>query len=53
MARSLGLEVAAEGVETQDESTFLRREGCQVLQGFLFAHPVQAADFDRLLVEMG
>ena len=40
MARSLGLEVIAEGVETEEQLALLAREGCTLYQGFLCAPPV-------------
>jgi EAL domain-containing protein (putative c-di-GMP-specific phosphodiesterase class I) len=40
MARSLGLEVIAEGVETEEQLTLLAREGCTLYQGFLCSPPV-------------
>jgi EAL domain-containing protein (putative c-di-GMP-specific phosphodiesterase class I) len=42
MARSLGLRVVAEGVETQAQSELLVNLGCDELQGFLFARPMSA-----------
>jgi len=42
MARSLGLEVIAEGVETEEQLALLAREGCTLYQGFLCAPPVDA-----------
>ena len=39
MGRSLGLQVVAEGVETAEQLTMLRKSGCDALQGFLFAEP--------------
>ena len=42
MARALGLEVVAEGVETREQMDFLRQEGCAEMQGFLHSHPVPA-----------
>ena len=49
MARSLRLEVVAEGVETPEQAAFLREHGCGELQGYLFSRPVPAADFERFL----
>lgn len=40
LARELGLKVVAEGVETVRQAQFLTAQGCQTLQGFLFAEPL-------------
>jgi len=39
MARGLGLDAVAEGVETAEQLNFLRRRGCEMAQGFLLGHP--------------
>ena len=45
LAHSLGLQVVAEGVETETERAFLASIGCDQLQGFLLGRPIPAADF--------
>jgi hypothetical protein len=40
MAHGLGLKVTAEGVETEEQVGFLRKLGCDYLQGYLISHPV-------------
>lgn len=39
LARSLGLEVVAEGVEAEGQRAFLLHTGCQQFQGYLFGRP--------------
>jgi EAL domain-containing protein (putative c-di-GMP-specific phosphodiesterase class I) len=51
MAAALGLEVIAEGVETQDQLENLRRLHCPQAQGFYLARPVPAEEFRRMLTE--
>jgi predicted signal transduction protein with EAL and GGDEF domain/DNA-binding response OmpR family regulator len=46
LARSLGLRVIAEGVETLRQMEVLHRLGCGVMQGFLFSRPVPADDLE-------
>jgi len=43
MAHASGMRVTAEGVETDEQLDFLRREGCDEIQGFLVSKPVPAA----------
>ena len=49
MAHNLGLQVIAEGVETRGQAAFLRAEGCEEVQGYLYAKPLPVQDFERLL----
>jgi diguanylate cyclase (GGDEF)-like protein/PAS domain S-box-containing protein len=46
---SLGLEVLAEGVETQEQMLQLLNNGCQAFQGYLFSKPVPIDDFELIL----
>jgi diguanylate cyclase (GGDEF)-like protein len=49
MASNLGMEVIAEGVETQEQRDFLERAGCKLYQGFLFGKPIPLDGFEQLL----
>jgi diguanylate cyclase (GGDEF)-like protein/PAS domain S-box-containing protein len=49
MARVLGLEVVAEGVETAEQADFLRGHDCGFAQGYLFSRPVDAVQLEALL----
>ncbi|MDP2833127.1 MAG: PAS domain S-box protein [Pseudomonadota bacterium] len=49
MARSLNLEVLAEGVETEQQLAFLRLYGCDQYQGYLFSKPIPADELERWL----
>ena len=49
MARILKLSVTAEGVETEGQLEFLRRAGCDKIQGYLISRPVPAAELERFL----
>jgi EAL domain-containing protein (putative c-di-GMP-specific phosphodiesterase class I) len=53
MARSLGLDVVAEGVETPAQSQQLRALGCPQQQGFLFTPALSAAKLDEWLTATG
>ncbi len=45
MAQAMTLQTVAEGVETQDQMDFLVGEGCDIIQGYLFAKPMPYDDF--------
>ncbi len=49
VARNLGKLVVAEGVELEQQSTELQRLGCDVGQGYLWSHPLPAAQFESFL----
>jgi diguanylate cyclase len=49
LGRALGLEVTAEGVETEEQRRFLQAVGCHFLQGYLFSKPISADAIDEML----
>ncbi|GAB4383451.1 MAG: hypothetical protein Kow00121_45330 [Elainellaceae cyanobacterium] len=49
LAQRLNLRVVAEGVETDEQLTFLRRQGCHTAQGYLFSTAVSAQQFGEML----
>lgn len=53
MAKSLGLKVIAEGVETEEQLDLLSREGCDYYQGFLRSAGVASADLVKLAIKGG
>jgi diguanylate cyclase (GGDEF)-like protein len=52
MARSLGLNVVAEGVESQDQLAVLARHGCQMAQGYYFSRAMSADRCGAMLREL-
>ncbi|MFC4409960.1 EAL domain-containing protein [Chungangia koreensis] len=49
LAENLKMDVVAEGVETIEQCQILKQMGCSVVQGYLFAKPVPASEFEELL----
>ena len=49
MAESMGLQVIAEGVETEDQLNFLREKRCDEIQGYYLSRPLPAAELAALL----
>lgn len=49
MARSLGIQAVAEGVETEGQFELLRERGCDLAQGYWLGYPVTAEEFAKLL----
>jgi len=53
LARVLGMDVVAEGIETEAQLAMLRTMGCRYGQGFLFARPQPAAEIEKMLCANG
>jgi EAL domain-containing protein (putative c-di-GMP-specific phosphodiesterase class I) len=51
MAHTLNLTVVAEGVETENQLSFLRSSGCDEIQGFLLGMPLPPDDFKKILAD--
>ena len=51
LAHHVGANCVAEGVETETQREALWRSGCSLAQGYLFARPVPACEFELLLAE--
>ena len=51
MARSLGISITAEGIETQAQQTWMQHLGCDSAQGYLFARPMNVDDFVQMFID--
>jgi len=49
MLKRMGKSIVCEGVETEDIAEFLKEEGCDEIQGFLYYRPMCEEDFEKLL----
>jgi EAL domain-containing protein (putative c-di-GMP-specific phosphodiesterase class I) len=46
MAKSLGLQTIAEGVETIEQLEYLKEQGCDEVQGYYYSKPILAEEFE-------
>jgi EAL domain-containing protein (putative c-di-GMP-specific phosphodiesterase class I) len=53
MARSLRIQVTAEGVETEEQLSFLRQRGCDFAQGYYLSEPLPSEQFNGLMESAG
>ncbi len=49
LGKGLNMVLVAEGIETPEQAAFLLTLGCDLVQGFLFGRPMEAAEFQKLL----
>ncbi|MBU2953053.1 EAL domain-containing protein [Marinobacter sp. F3R08] len=49
LAHNLGIQVVAEGVETEEQLSFLKNHRCNVAQGYLISRPIPVADLEQAL----
>ncbi|WP_337269648.1 bifunctional diguanylate cyclase/phosphodiesterase [Oryzifoliimicrobium ureilyticus] len=49
LGQSLNMITTAEGVETAEQASFLKEEGCHQLQGYLFSRPVSASELESFI----
>ncbi len=50
LGQNLGLEIIAEGVETEAQQNLLKIMGCQEVQGYLYGKPISAEAFEKKLI---
>ncbi len=51
LARELSMKVVIEGVETAEQVEFLKKLGCDAIQGFYYSKPVPQADFEKMIAQ--
>jgi EAL domain-containing protein (putative c-di-GMP-specific phosphodiesterase class I) len=52
LAKSLNLEIIAEGVENQKQQDFLIKNGCNNIQGFLYSEPISAQELEEKYLKL-
>ena len=53
MAKTMGVPIIVEGVETREETDFLSGLGCRYVQGYFFYRPMPVSDFEKLIDDPG
>ena len=51
MTADIGLDMVAEGVETQEQAAFLEKCGCDTAQGFYYDRPMTLEDFNKKMTK--
>lgn len=47
LAKKLNMQIVAEGIENREQVDFLKKNGCDLIQGFFFAKPLPIAEFEK------
>ncbi len=53
IARYLSVPMIAEGVETEQQMLTLKELGCDIVQGYYFARPMPAEEFEKFIMDGG
>ena len=53
MVKELGVKTVAEGVEEKEQVEFLRKNGCNIVQGYVFSRPIPPEEFMQLMEQTG
>jgi EAL domain-containing protein (putative c-di-GMP-specific phosphodiesterase class I) len=53
MAKGLGLDIIAEGVENETQLRYLHTQGCRQVQGFIYSRPLSKRDLGAYLDDSG
>ena len=53
LAKSLGLNVLAEGVDTELQLNFLNQKMCDNVQGYFYYRPMPANEMEKILIDLG
>lgn len=51
LGHSLNLKIVAEGVETQEQREFLKKEGCDIIQGYLLSKPLPTHELEEWILQ--
>ena len=52
MLKRMDKSIVCEGIETETIAEFLKKEGCDEIQGFLYYRPMRQKDFEELVMGM-
>ncbi len=52
LAVNLGMDIVVEGVETEEQLSYILKLGCHLMQGFYFAHPQGRDDFRKMMIRI-